>query len=82
VAAERDRLTWMDGEARLVVEGRDDVRIQSATVARGHAAEIAEELRRLHGGFVIGQFGGLVVPEGGDLRPLLVALECPLLLVR
>ena len=58
------------------------MRINSAEVARGEAAVIAETLRRLQGGFVIGQFGGLVVPDEGDLRPLGAALECPLFLIR
>lgn len=82
IAPDDERLAWMDSEARLVVEGREDVRIQYATVVRGAAAVVAETLRRARGGFVIGQFGGLVVPDDGDLRPLLAALECPLLLVR
>ena len=58
----------MDGQARLVVEAREDVRIEMAEVARGEAAVIAEALRRLSGGFVICQFGGLVVPDEGDLQ--------------
>jgi hypothetical protein len=72
----------MDGEARLVIEAREGVRIQSADVARGAAAVIAETLRRLRGGMVICRFGGLVVPDEGDLRPLASVLECPLFLVR
>jgi hypothetical protein len=82
ITTDEQQLDQMDGEARLVVEGREDVRIRSSAVARGDEAEIAEELRRLRGGFVIGRLGGLVVPDEGDLRPLLAALECPLLLVR
>jgi hypothetical protein len=31
---------------------------------------------------VICRFGGLVVPDEGDLSPLAAALECPLFLVR
>ena len=54
----------------------------AAEIARGEAAVIAETLRRLRGGIVIGQFGGLVVPDEGNLRPLCAALECPLFLVR
>ena len=53
-----------------------------AAVARGEAAVVAEALRRLGGGFVICRFGGLVVPDEGDLRPLASVLECPLFLVR
>jgi hypothetical protein len=82
VAPDEEQLQRMDGEARLVVEGRKDVRIEAAAATRGEAAVIAEALRRLRGGFVICQFGGLLVPDEGDLRPLAAALECPLFLVR
>jgi hypothetical protein len=78
VASDEEQLERMDGEVRLVVEAREDVRIQSAAVARGAAAAVAETLRQLNGGIVICRFGGLVVPEGGDLAPLASVLECPL----
>ncbi len=65
IAADEERLAQMDGEARLVVEAREGVRIQWAAVARGEAAVIAETLRRLSGGMIICQFGGLVVPDAG-----------------
>jgi hypothetical protein len=77
-----DELAQMEGEARLVVEDREGVHIELAAVARGADAAMAETLRRLRGGMVICQFGGLVVPDEGDLRPLAAALECPLFLVR
>ena len=54
----------------------------SSAVTRGAAASMAETLRRLRGGMVICRFGGLVVPDEGDLRPLASVLECPLFLVR
>jgi hypothetical protein len=82
IATDEEHLARMDGEARLVVEAREDVRIAHAAVARGEAAVIAEALRRLNGGFLICQFGGLTVPEEGDLRPLASVLEAPLFLVR
>jgi hypothetical protein len=82
IAADEERLERMDSEARLVVDAREDVRIAHAEAARGEAAVIAEALRRLKAGFVICQFGGLTVPEEGDLRPLASVLESPLLLVR
>jgi hypothetical protein len=82
VAPDEDELERMDGEARLVVEDREGVRIQSAAIARGEAAVVAETLRQLKGGIVICRFGGLVVPDEGDLRPLASVLECPLFLVR
>jgi hypothetical protein len=82
VAASEADLAQMEGEARLVVEDREGVRIEPVAVARGASASMAETLRRLRGGMVICQFGGLVVPDEGDLRPLAIALECPLFLVR
>ena len=74
----RTRSTSMEGEARLVVEAREGVRISGRPWRAGATAVIAETLRRLRGGIVICQFGGLVVPDEGDLRPLASALECPL----
>ncbi len=82
VASDEEQLEHMDGEARLVVEARENVRIQSAAVTRGEAAAIAETLRRLQGGILICRYGGIVVPERGDLRPLASVLECPIFLVR
>jgi len=82
IAHGEEELARMDGQVRLVVEAREDVRIETAEVARGEAAVVAEALRRLVAGFVICQFGGLVVPDEGNLRPLASVLECPLLLVR
>jgi hypothetical protein len=82
IAPDEERLYQMDGEARLVVEAHEGVRIQSATIARGAASVIAETLRQLRGGIVICQFGGLVAPDDGDLGPLASVLECPLFLVR
>jgi hypothetical protein len=82
VASEDERLHSMDGEARLVLEGREDVHIEVAAATHGAAVVIAEALRRLRGGFVICQLGGLLVPDEGDLRPLAGGLECPLFVVR
>jgi hypothetical protein len=77
-----DELDRMEGEARLVLEDREGVRIARAAVAPGATAVVAETLRRMRGGMVICRFGGLVVPDEGDLSPLETALECPLFLVR
>jgi hypothetical protein len=82
VGASEDELERMEGEARLVVEDREGVRIERVAAAPGATAAIAETLRRLRGGMVICRFGGLVVPDEGDLSPLAAALECPLFLVR
>ena len=82
VAGDEDGLALLEGQARLLAPEREELRIELAEVARGEAAVIAEGLRRLKGGFVICQLGGLIVPDAGNLRPLAAALECPLLLVR
>jgi hypothetical protein len=82
LATHEEQLADMEGQARLLIGGREDVRIELAEIDRGEARVMAETLRRLRGGFVIGQYGGLLVPDEGDLRPLLAALECPLFLVR
>ena len=47
IAADAERLGAWRVEARLVVEAREDVRIEQAAVARGDSAVIAEALRRL-----------------------------------
>ena len=82
MAPDEEGLDRMDGQVRLVVEAREDVRIETAAAARGDAAVAAEALRRQRAGFIICQFGGIVVPDEGNLRPLASVLECPLLLVR
>lgn len=82
IAPDEERLAWMEGEARLAMEDREGVHIRCAELARGEAAAVAETLRRLRAGFVICQFGGLVVPEEGNLAALTSVLECPLFLLR
>ncbi|MGI9424142.1 MAG: hypothetical protein ACR2PA_13190 [Hyphomicrobiaceae bacterium] len=82
VADNQDRFFQLDGEVRLILGDREDVTIVPSAVAHGEAAVIAESIRKLRGGFLIAQFGSLVVPESGGLRPLTSALECPLFLVR
>lgn len=72
----------LESQARLVVAAQSEIKLHTAIVRKGAEAEIAETLRRLHSGFVLAQFGGLVVPAEGDLKPLAAALECPLFLVR
>jgi hypothetical protein len=82
IAPNQEQLERIDGETRLVVEAHPNVRIQWAALSHGASAVIAETLRCLHGGTVICRFGGHVVSDEDDLRPLAAALECPLLLVR
>jgi hypothetical protein len=72
----------LEGEVRLALHDRVDVPIMLSGVAHGEPAVIAEAMRRLAAGFLIARFGGLAVPGAGSLRPLTIALECPMLLVR
>ncbi len=72
----------MEGQARLLLGEAPNVTIERAVARYGLAVEVAEILRRSGGGFVLAQFGGLVVPGDGDLRYLASSLECPLFLMR
>lgn len=82
IADDDERVRWMEAQARLLLGERTDAQIITAGSARGATEVVAETLRRLNGGFIVSQFGGLVVPADRDLRALAAALECPLLLVR
>ena len=75
-------LAQLDGQARLALADRSNVGLVPSHVLRGSIDAAAELLRRLAPGLVIGQFGWLLVPVHGDIRPLALGLECPLLLVR
>ena len=73
---------WLDGQVRLALGDQSRVRLLHCQTDQGAPAALAEVIRRLHGGFVIGHFGGLLVPADGDLRDLVAALESPLFLMR
>jgi nucleotide-binding universal stress UspA family protein len=76
-----ERLHWLEGQARLLLSQGHSAEIVIARAAYGEPASVAEAIRRTRAGFVIAQYGGLAVPTD-DLRPLAVALESPLFLVR
>jgi hypothetical protein len=82
VADDHDKLAAMEGQTRLLLGEREDVRVEMSETAHLAPAAIAEALRRLGAGFIVAQFGGLVVPDESGLRPLAAGLECPMLLVR
>lgn len=73
---------WLDGQVRLALGDQSKVRLLHYQIDQGAPAALAEVIRRLQGGFVIGHFGGILVPAHGDLRDLVAALECPLFLMR
>lgn len=82
VAESDDKAGWMDAQVRLALGEHGNVAIVRAVVRAGGEAALAEVLRRMSGGIVIGRWGGLLAPAGGDLRHLTSSLECPLFLMR
>ena len=72
----------MEGQARLILGAEPAAIIQRANMRPGAPIELAEQLRRWGSGFILARFGGLLVPSGGDLEHLALALECPLFLMR
>lgn len=72
----------MDEQARLALGEDDSVEIIRARVESAEPAVAAEVIRRLAAGFIVGRFGGLLLPSQGNLRPLAAVLECPLFLMR
>lgn len=82
IAAAETELDALENAARLALAEREATRIAARAFALGAEAAAAEALRRLSPGLVIGRFGGVLVPQDGDLRPLAIGLECPLLLMR
>jgi hypothetical protein len=73
---------WLEDQVRLALGDQPKVRLLHCQTDQGAPAALAEVIRRLQAGFVIGHFGGILVPPNGDLRDLVAALECPLFLMR
>jgi hypothetical protein len=82
VAETEEKSQWMEGQARLILGDSDGAAISRAAVAEGAEAALIELIRRMHAGFAIGKFGGVLAPAESDLRPLMASLECPLFLMR
>lgn len=79
---DEEDLAALEAATRLVLTEWPTVKIAGMAATRGSEAALAEALRRLQPGLVMGQFGGVLMSEDGDVRPLAVGLECPLLLLR
>ena len=82
VADSADKVAWMEGQVRLVLGANQTPQLARAVVEPGGEAVLAEVVRRLQGGLVIAEFGGVLIPASGDIRYLTSSLECPLLLMR
>jgi hypothetical protein len=72
----------MDEQARLAIGEDDTVEILRARIEAAAPGMTAELIRRLSPGFIVGRFGGLLIPRRGDIRQLCSVLECPLFLIR
>jgi hypothetical protein len=82
VASDDVALLELDAATRLVLSEYPDVQLACACLTFGAEAAAAEALRRMRPGLILARFGGLLMPEKGDVRPLAASLECPLLLLR
>ncbi len=81
VGETEEQAAWMEGQARLVLDGNPRIAFSAAAAPVGVRAML-DALRRIDCGFLIAEFGGSVVPEDGYLGALASSLECPLFLVR
>jgi len=77
-----ERGQWLEEHVRLALGTQAKVSLVSYQIDQGAPAALAEVIRRLQAGFLIGHFGGILVPAHGDLRDLVTAIECPLFLMR
>ncbi len=82
VATDEVALMELDNATRLILHEHPNVELSGACLTFGAEAAAAEALRRLMPGLILARFGGLLISEKGDLRPLAASLECPLLLLR
>lgn len=82
VASDENALAELDNASRLVITEHPGVEMAGTIITFGAEAAAAEALRRLMPGLILARFGGLLMPEAGNLRPLAESLECPLLLLR
>ena len=81
VAQTDTELTVLEGQMRLAL-GTDlgQIKLAMSELTRGEPKVLAEVLRRLNGGFVIGRYGGLLLNNDMDAMNFLRILHCPLLL--
>jgi hypothetical protein len=82
VAPNENAHAVMDHAARLMLDERIDIEVRTAPTVRGDPAALAELLRRLGCGFVVGQAGRTLLPDSGHWSALMQTLECPLFIVK
>lgn len=82
IAGDTEALAHMETEVHHALGEKPGVSVARARATYGEIGVVAEAIRRLHGSFAIAQYGGTAVPMRRSLRPLMLSLECPLLLVK
>ena len=82
VAMDEESLATMEAQLRLA-HGSElaGIKLAVAEITRGEPRVVAEAIRRMNSGFVIGQYGGQLLNATMNLREVLNAARCPLLLV-
>lgn len=82
LAQTADEARVMEDHARLALGNPSGLRIMAMAGLDIAPAALAEKLRRMSAGFVIGQYGGILIADDSELRTLVGALECPLFVMR
>lgn len=80
MAADTEYAFWMESQARLAIGDSSAVSIVAVEAVEG-SAQAVRRLSLLHPGFVIAQFGGLLV-HADDTSGSIALLACPVFLVR
>lgn len=81
MGSDHNTLSFMDGQARLVLGEVGNVRLEAVRLVEG-GETAARILKGSNAGFIIAQYGGFVVPADGEAEPLSEHVECPVFLVR
>ena len=72
----------MEGQVRLALAADEAVSIIRVNARHGHLLEVVKLLQATRPGFIVAHFGGFIAPATAELRHLLLAIQCPLLLLR
>ncbi len=82
VASHEADLHEIEPSARLALADQPRVSTVIAELTSGSPTALAQRLRRLKPQLILGQFGGLLVPDEAELKCLAGWIECPLILAR
>jgi hypothetical protein len=81
IAAKPGEIDQIEQTARLLLADRPEIAVHVAATY-GEPAALAEVLRRMRGGFVVGEAGRSLLPFDGSWQALVQSLECPLFISR